>query len=1051
MTKEPAKDASYSSGLHKPGMWIFLFAFFAVLPIFIYLSCYENYLENEFISDKERVIKYYQRELTSFRNRANNSNIFQQQLQNFRDSCCRNLPEKTAENLQHSKDLQEELPRNFSIIQWNGRDEIIASFTRLSGNFPPELAGQFVQLLVDSHLNFSAGKDLQTLQQTRDFETRNRQLLTSLRPLTGRHFPITQICTGRSTIQTSELADVMTFWDFFNNKDNSQGGFVVIIPRANLSPTFALSKALTKDPSANPESTNGLFDTTSGKIELSFPPLLPIAEKMVSGYRNDVTNPFSQGDWVLFVQPVADSSSANIFSMFSVRSLREGFENSVKSSQIASLVLILVIGLIFMYAFRLTVNTGLSLRRKLTGLFLLIIQLPISILIFLGIQYSLSKERLLSIEADQKLTELVRKVDYSALDYYRSLTEWLKTFSSLPELQQLDREKLHQRFFKYSHEKQLENFYLVGIDGTIEFDIENLGNEQSNKLFMRELGVKILAGYSSHEVSENDNPTITEGILDQVITQRSQLHQIVWPGSGERKFIFTDVAQDTKGRPIALIAILDKTEVDRNYLRQAITNQHKSNPDHELFVIHSQEIAETIPKLSPTFRANLLPMLSTARISSNIETDRITGERDTLLVALGHGNNIANFLIGARANWAKIVESIRSMYFLVFIGLFFSLAASIFMITVLLREFLTPISILSSGAKSIIGGNLDLDLQVFSRDELGELSETFNFMTRRLKNRLTELTVLYNMTQKASTSHNQREIFMLVAENLLKHLHGDSFGTAWINEGEGEDSIYLAEHHPDEVDEAIRGVVRNCLRTYKTTLEKIEAINRYVLGIPLYFEEKKFGAVYLLFALDRFKEPASFSEDEKSFIETLRHHLALIIEKQRLFEQAITDGLTKLYVRRFFLATLEKEMARSKRYQLDVSVLLIDIDHFKKFNDTYGHQAGDMVLRETAQRLIECIRSVDTPGRYGGEEMAILLPQTNIKEAFIVAERIKKAVESSEYNYRDYTMKVTVSIGVSALHNRQVTVEEIIEEADRALYVAKDKGRNQVRIAPEAM
>jgi hypothetical protein len=416
MSKEPAKEAIYSSGLHKPGMWVFLFIFFAVLPIFIYLSCYENYLENEFVSDKERVIKYYQRELTSFRNRANNSNIFQQQLQNFRDSCCRNLPDKPQDNLQHFIDLQEEFPKNFSIIQWNEREEIVASFTRLSGNFTPELADSLINLLVDSYLDFSAGKDLQTLQQTRDFEARNRQLLLSLRPLTGRYFPITQICTNRSSIQTSELSEVMTYWDFFNNKDNSQGGFVVVIPRTNLSPTFALSKALTKDPGANPESTNGLFDTTSGKVELSFPPLLPIAEKMVSGYRNDVINPFSQGDWVLFVQPIADSSSANIFSMFSIRSLRENFENSVKSSQIACLVLILIIGLAFMYAFRLTINSGLSLRRKLTGLFLLIVQLPVSILIFLGIQYSLSKERLLSIEADQKLTELVRKVDYSALD-----------------------------------------------------------------------------------------------------------------------------------------------------------------------------------------------------------------------------------------------------------------------------------------------------------------------------------------------------------------------------------------------------------------------------------------------------------------------------------------------------------------------------------------------------------------------------------------------------------------------------------------------------------
>jgi diguanylate cyclase (GGDEF)-like protein len=223
------------------------------------------------------------------------------------------------------------------------------------------------------------------------------------------------------------------------------------------------------------------------------------------------------------------------------------------------------------------------------------------------------------------------------------------------------------------------------------------------------------------------------------------------------------------------------------------------------------------------------------------------------------------------------------------------------------------------------------------------------------------------------------------------------------------------------------------------------------MSMPLYFEEKKFGAIYLVFPAERSRERQALSEDERSFIETLRHHLSLIIEKQRLFEQAITDGLTRLYLRRFFLATLEKEINRSKRYQLDVSVLLLDIDKFKNFNDTFGHQAGDYVLRETAQRISESIRSVDTPGRYGGEEIAVILPQTNIKEAYIVAERIRKAIESTEYTFKNDTMRVTVSIGISALHLRDVSLEELIEEADKALYVAKDKGRNQVRIAPEAM
>ena len=100
---------------------------------------------------------------------------------------------------------------------------------------------------------------------------------------------------------------------------------------------------------------------------------------------------------------------------------------------------------------------------------------------------------------------------------------------------------------------------------------------------------------------------------------------------------------------------------------------------------------------------------------------------------------------------------------------------------------------------------------------------------------------------------------------------------------------------------------------------------------------------------------------------------------------------------------------------------------------------------------MESIRSVDTPGRYGGEEMAVILPQTGIKDGFVVAERIRKAIEGAEYAFKNDSMRVTASIGITALHGRDISLEEMIEEADKALYVAKSKGRNQVRIAPEAM
>ncbi|HNW35214.1 MAG TPA: GGDEF domain-containing protein, partial [Candidatus Ozemobacteraceae bacterium] len=131
-------------------------------------------------------------------------------------------------------------------------------------------------------------------------------------------------------------------------------------------------------------------------------------------------------------------------------------------------------------------------------------------------------------------------------------------------------------------------------------------------------------------------------------------------------------------------------------------------------------------------------------------------------------------------------------------------------------------------------------------------------------------------------------------------------------------------------------------------------------------------------------------------------------------------------------------------YRTEISLILLDIDHFKKFNDTWGHQVGDLVLQETAQRIIESIRAVDTPGRYGGEEMVVILPQTGPKDALMVSERIRTSIANAVYKSGGQELKVTVSIGVTSLSGRTVTLEGFIEECDKALYKAKDAGRNRV-------
>lgn len=163
------------------------------------------------------------------------------------------------------------------------------------------------------------------------------------------------------------------------------------------------------------------------------------------------------------------------------------------------------------------------------------------------------------------------------------------------------------------------------------------------------------------------------------------------------------------------------------------------------------------------------------------------------------------------------------------------------------------------------------------------------------------------------------------------------------------------------------------------------------------------------------------------------------------YKLATIDGLTELYNHRYFQDMLRQQIELSKRYEQHFSLIIIDIDFFKKFNDTYGHQSGDAVLRQVAQTLKKNSRTTDYVCRYGGEEMSIILPNTSAEEALFNATRINKAVAERDFQVNaNETSNVTISVGVSTYPDNGETPEELIEYADKGLYYAKEHGRNQV-------
>ena len=168
---------------------------------------------------------------------------------------------------------------------------------------------------------------------------------------------------------------------------------------------------------------------------------------------------------------------------------------------------------------------------------------------------------------------------------------------------------------------------------------------------------------------------------------------------------------------------------------------------------------------------------------------------------------------------------------------------------------------------------------------------------------------------------------------------------------------------------------------------------------------------------------------------------------EKLYKMCITDGLTGLITHSYFEFLLDKEIERAKRYKNPFSIVMFDVDHFKSFNDTYGHPVGDRVLKAISKTVKDLLRKVDVVARYGGEEFSIILPETDISGAMVISEKLRKAVEMLEFIHEGHPLKITISMGVAGFTDDSMLVSDIIKKADDAMYNSKTFGRNRVSLA----
>jgi diguanylate cyclase (GGDEF)-like protein len=165
---------------------------------------------------------------------------------------------------------------------------------------------------------------------------------------------------------------------------------------------------------------------------------------------------------------------------------------------------------------------------------------------------------------------------------------------------------------------------------------------------------------------------------------------------------------------------------------------------------------------------------------------------------------------------------------------------------------------------------------------------------------------------------------------------------------------------------------------------------------------------------------------------------------EEIYRLSTVDGLTQIFNKRYFAETLGRELSRARRYDRPLALMMFDIDHFKQCNDTYGHRAGDHVLRELAELVRERARKVDVVARYGGEEFAVILPEIDLAGAQLFAEKLRKMVQEHRFHFEGRDVPVTISVGIADLESAVANPDDLIARADARLYKAKQGGRNRV-------
>lgn len=417
---------------------------------------------------------------------------------------------------------------------------------------------------------------------------------------------------------------------------------------------------------------------------------------------------------------------------------------------------------------------------------------------------------------------------------------------------------------------------------------------------------------------------------------------------------------------------------------------------------------------------------------------------------------IGSLVVGSKAGAidAFIRSNMLTIYGFMVLGGFLSLVIA----SLAYRDTIRPIRALVGAMDDFAAGKVEVRTEIATKDEFDDLGKGFNRMADAVCVQQTRVEKYNSLAKLLITTLNPKELLINALDKVLE-LTGSKLGVIYLMNEQGDVLAPFVTHGIDvtalpalKLGEGIAGLAAQ--ERHSVVLEHIpencyirvdlgfaEALPNEVAAFPLMYKEKVLG-VMLIGTFGRHQA------EEQPLIEYLANQIAITLDNALTHEKverlSIADGLTGLYNRRFLSKRLEEEYSKAIRYNTPLSLLVMDVDFFKRVNDTFGHQVGDNALISVARVLQQSVRESDLVGRYGGEEFVVLLPHTGLDKALTVAEKIRLAVSETPVEGMG-ERRLTISIGVAGFPDLKVAnMEELVRKADEALYRAKEGGRNQV-------